>query len=1161
MALNLNYNYLKQAEKPDVFLSYPSRDKIIGCLKNCEDLITDLYFNNISEASFKYYKYYDGEKDDLYDLIENNMYVMIVGVEWFQIVSVKEYNDGAMCYKEVSCKSAENELCLKNITSFGQLGVETDEQGGLDRYALYDIMDREHSIMHIVINECRSWSIGYIDPKITTQRRQIDVDKIDTYSLLTDKCANIFKCVFIFNTFEKTISAYSLDSLQDMTGIYLSYRNLIKDTDFTCNLSDIKTVLYVSGGDYQGKGNLNIIACNPTGNNYVSNFEYFYKMMTPSLVENLKRYSKAYETVSKSYEEQLEYLKELERKLTYKKNNVHDLSDDGKYDVYSLVELQEEYDKYEQLLSFYNGKTDEFSSKLREQYYNTLYGVHNNDCSSINYNLNAIKVEIYNLEKEIENYKNVIKSGVIKLEDYLTDEELEQLDMFKFEDTFSDSSYVATDIMSDEEILEMKEQLMADARKELKTISQPSYTLTVNLANFLQMPEFYEFSKQLQLGCLITVDFDELYQGNHYIQSRLLKAHIEWDNPDNFQLEFSSKNKLDGKFAFEEIVQQAKSSYSSIDTNRTGYNNAKNQTSTVKEFMNSSFNASINHLKSNDDNEISINGSGIRVRKWLPDRNTYSDNQTWITPNGIFLSNDSFRTCNTVLGQLITPSGKTMYGLNTEVLMGKMTLSEYLLIENTDQSMAFSEDGLKITNGTNTLIVNTNNEDQFFKISKNGSNKIYFDTNGNAHFEGTVEATTIKASEMISGRLYSENWVTSGGTYDGSRLGTEGTFVNLYDGTFHFGGDYLSLSQDYLMCKRKGSYSWMGTTYATNEFYTKISEGYIQLKHGAMKYDLNITPTGISTTFNANPNNSAGIIDFYSSEYGGKFQGMTLQTNGSPLSLRSRSASILIHPSCAVDDDVFSFRKYDKYSIIGYGSFKDKNGEITFNTRCGIKFGIDTSGKEGVSIVKNTSELGIFRCGELYATSIRVNGSKILTSSDLYTDNINASLYSTSNGKGYYIKFGNGGQGATTGWCAATFAYKSTSDKRLKENINALSDMTDIYMQLKPFSYQYSSPYEDNKIRYGLLAQDIIETLDGNNINFADQDLIEIVKNTNDFENEKCKEGTHYRINYENLHALHIQQIQKLTKENKELKKENELLKKRIERIEELLCLNAEIDC
>ena len=89
MALNLNYNYLKQAEKPDVFLSYPSRDKIIGCLKNCEDLITDLYFNNISEASFKYYKYYDTADSVLYETTTNlkNDYLYII-LNDYSILSV-----------------------------------------------------------------------------------------------------------------------------------------------------------------------------------------------------------------------------------------------------------------------------------------------------------------------------------------------------------------------------------------------------------------------------------------------------------------------------------------------------------------------------------------------------------------------------------------------------------------------------------------------------------------------------------------------------------------------------------------------------------------------------------------------------------------------------------------------------------------------------------------------------------------------------------------------------------------------------------------------------------------------------------------------------------------------------------------------------------------
>lgn len=153
---------------------------------------------------------------------------------------------------------------------------------------------------------------------------------------------------------------------------------------------------------------------------------------------------------------------------------------------------------------------------------------------------------------------------------------------------------------------------------------------------------------------------------------------------------------------------------------------------------------------------------------------------------------------------------------------------------------------------------------------------------------------------------------------------------------------------------------------------------------------------------------------------------------------------------------------------------------------------------------------------------------------------INASLSETSNGLGNYIRFANGGEGATTGWCANTFQYKSSSDMRLKKNIQSINDrLMDVYMSLKPKTYQMKDAKEDATIRYGLLAQQVISAMEKHGINPDEQNLIEVVENAPRRDDGMyCKEGTHYRLNYENLHALHISMIQKQHEEIEMLKNE-----------------------
>lgn len=193
--------------------------------------------------------------------------------------------------------------------------------------------------------------------------------------------------------------------------------------------------------------------------------------------------------------------------------------------------------------------------------------------------------------------------------------------------------------------------------------------------------------------------------------------------------------------------------------------------------------------------------------------------------------------------------------------------------------------------------------------------------------------------------------------------------------------------------------------------------------------------------------------------------------------------------------------------------------------------------------------------GTLVANNAIIGGSSFNGHSHATANTVNASLYSCSNGKGNYVAFSNGGQGATTGWCSSTFQKISSSDERLKKDISELEyDKTkSIYMKLEPIQYKYKIKSEPNsqKTHYGLSANKLVDILDENDINFNNNDLVDYVENTNEDENECCGENKHYIINYDNLHAMHIQMIQQQQKLVESQQKAIEELTERIKILEE----------
>ena len=128
---------------------------------------------------------------------------------------------------------------------------------------------------------------------------------------------------------------------------------------------------------------------------------------------------------------------------------------------------------------------------------------------------------------------------------------------------------------------------------------------------------------------------------------------------------------------------------------------------------------------------------------------------------------------------------------------------------------------------------------------------------------------------------------------------------------------------------------------------------------------------------------------------------------------------------------------------------------------------------------------------------------------------------------------------------------KTSSDFRLKKEIISLTDIKQIYLAFKPKSYKFKdTKYENNeKIHTGLIAQQVINTLTDNGVDWKDTDLVEEYKCRDYMDEGQYTGKTAYRINYENLHAYHIAFSQEMYKEIQELKDEN---KKKDEKILEL---------
>ena len=124
-----------------------------------------------------------------------------------------------------------------------------------------------------------------------------------------------------------------------------------------------------------------------------------------------------------------------------------------------------------------------------------------------------------------------------------------------------------------------------------------------------------------------------------------------------------------------------------------------------------------------------------------------------------------------------------------------------------------------------------------------------------------------------------------------------------------------------------------------------------------------------------------------------------------------------------------------------------------------------------------------------------------------------------------------------------------SSDKRLKNNIQSLRDIKSVYMAMCPVEYTWKPGYitQHTGLQFGLIAQDLEKILQ--DAGLSDSGL---VLKENAEEDEKAIHGDSktWKIDKENLHAMHIQMIQMQQKEIELLQQKNEDLERRLSALE-----------
>ena len=165
------------------------------------------------------------------------------------------------------------------------------------------------------------------------------------------------------------------------------------------------------------------------------------------------------------------------------------------------------------------------------------------------------------------------------------------------------------------------------------------------------------------------------------------------------------------------------------------------------------------------------------------------------------------------------------------------------------------------------------------------------------------------------------------------------------------------------------------------------------------------------------------------------------------------------------------------------------------------------------------------------------------------------------------IRFLNviGGSNGTYQIRGEVYTIETGSDRRIKDHITDLpEELESAYLNLHPVKFRYKpglKSSDSSQYHYGFISQELEKALSDVGIRECDTSLYEYLPVDTDEHVDLYVDDKLHHVNYRELHALHVQMIQKqqheiesLKLENLQIKGELDILKQKLKRLEEKLC-------
>lgn len=217
-----------------------------------------------------------------YEKLKDHMTIYLEGLDYFQLQEPSLQNDNGR-YEYKACEAYSDEKTfedkdMKGLSfnkgtkdSMEMLATNNVDDMGYAKEYITFCNDRNHelSLMHLVLDRVPGWSVGYIDPTIKNKKYSFEADNTNAYAFLNTTVANVVKCVFYFDTINRTVSAYAKENIGKDTNIFIGWRNALNMLKMTPQTDTMYNALTI-----QGDEELDITRVN-YGRSQIYNLDYY----------------------------------------------------------------------------------------------------------------------------------------------------------------------------------------------------------------------------------------------------------------------------------------------------------------------------------------------------------------------------------------------------------------------------------------------------------------------------------------------------------------------------------------------------------------------------------------------------------------------------------------------------------------------------------------------------------------------------------------------------------------------------------------------------------------------------------------------------------------------------------------------------------------------